>query len=512
MQNLVSYNRKIGTVYTPSNWAKWLLEKGDVYSKWLMGSRVCDPTAGTGVFILQLLEKAISEGVKLNKKLLGNLGYIELDPAAHAIFLHSLQKAVGKLSKYIQIYNTDLILETPKAEFDILVGNPPWANFCDLSNAYKEKIKEKFIEQGLVTDNRSVLLGSSRIDLAALAINFAMGRLLSPSGTAYFYLPTSLYYGDNAHKGWRTFTTNGRNFATTWLYEFDKTKIFTGVSTSYCAAAFEMDKIQKFPVKCFKEQGSPLDWRATWLHPLRDPDDQWIEKGTNFSLSSIKLKILHHQTPRQGINTCGANAIFIFNDYPSFIPPEIVFPLMTKEIFTGIESSPLKWIMLPYDPITAKPLSWSQIKNYPDLAKYLLRHKKELQVRKGTLIRSPIEKGHWWSLLGVGPYSFAPYKVMWQSYGKKSFSPLIVSSYKKMPWQGNQAMHAFIPCWNSQDAKRIINALKNPIIEKTLRLMNGEGKRNWAQPGKIKKILSLNEPPQEQRKFFQGFEQPQPPA
>ena len=43
------------------------------------------------------------------------------------------------------------------------------------------------------------------------------------------------------------------------------------------------------------------------------------------------------------------------------------------------------------------------------------------------------------------------------------------------------------------DAQRIKAGLENPAIPDLLRQLNGAGKCNWAQPGKIKKILSFDE-------------------
>ena len=108
------------------------------------------------------------------------------------------------------------------------------------------------------------------------------------------------------------------------------------------------------------------------------------------------------------------------------------------------------------------------------------------------MLRSVMNRGHWWAMLGVGYYSFAPFKVIWEAYGKNQFNPIVLSGVDGQMWQGNQAMHAFIPCWSEEDAIRVKSALENPEILKLLRQLNGAGKCNWAQPGKIKKILSLS--------------------
>ena len=253
-----------------------------------------------------------------------------------------------------------------------------------------------------------------------------------------------------------------------------------------------MDVPHKFPVRYFRERsGEWIEHRAV---PLKSSEDQWrvLQRGDTADLdSSIKVELSPDQKPRQGVNTCGANAIFMFEDKPTHLPGEFLFPLATKEIWKNGDLAPHKWILLPYDRNTGRPLSWDCIEQYTGLRQYLTEIRDKLESRKGTLIRSTIAKGVWWSLLGVGPYSFAPYKVIWEAYGKSQFHPVILNSEKGQVWQANQAMQAFIPCWNEADAKRICSALQHPGIPTLLRQLNGEGKCNWAQPGKIRKILSL---------------------
>ena len=81
---------------------------------------------------------------------------------------------------------------------------------------------------------------------------------------------------------------------------------------------------------------------------------------------------------------------------------------------------------------------------------------------------------------GGSAVSTAPYKVIWEAYGKSHFHPVILNSEDGQVWQANQAMHAFIPCWNEADAKRIRSALQHPTIPALLKQLNGNGKCNWA--------------------------------
>ena len=493
---------EVGQVFTPIRWAEWLIDRWGIFDAWIDGASICDPTAGQGAFALALFRLAKLRGVRVSPELLSRLTLIEV----HASHLQAFQLKVRQKFEIdfppSQLLALDVITDPPNAEYDILLGNPPWANFTDLSDSYKERLKPYFVSEGLVPDKRQVLLGSSRTDIAALVLKVVLGKLLRKGGIGCFYLPLSLFFGD-AHRGFRDYIANGRRFAVDEVCEFTATKVFEGIGTSYCCTRFQVDVPHRFPVRYFRERGG--DWIEHRAVPLKSLEDQWrvLQHGDTTDLdSSIKVELSPDQKPRQGVNTCGANAIFMFEDKPTHLPGEFLFPLATKEIWKNGDMAPHKWILLPYNKNTGRPLSWASIEQYAELRQYLTEVKGKLEARRGTLIRSVIAKGVWWSLFGVGPYSFAPYKVIWEAYGKSHFHPVILNSAEGQVWQANQAMQAFIPCWSEADAKRICSALQHPGIPAVLRQLNGEGKCNWAQPGKISKILSLGEPEVDQLRLF----------
>ena len=502
----------IGEVFTPLKWAEWLIDRWKVFEAWLGGAHICDPTAGQGVFALAMLLMARRKGIPITRERLSRLTLIEIASSHLECFRENATREFGIDFPASQIFCQDVITEAHAGKYDILVGNPPWANFGDLSTAYKEHLKPFFLQEGLVPDRQKMLLGSSRVDIAALVLKVVLGRLLKKDGTGYFYLPTSLFFGDGAHSGFRDYlardSRNGvdirRDFAVDSVYEFTSTKVFDGIGTSYCCAKFRGDTRQSFPVPYFRE--SEEKWVEHKAVPFKNPTDAWrvvrdlAELNTG---ASLEVRLSPEQKPRQGVNTCGANSVFIFNQKPLHLPNEFLYPLATKELWrqqtavprtliaTG--SPPHKWILLPYHQQTGRPLTWCQIEQHTALRDHLQNVQEVLQARKGTLLGTALKRGNWWALLGVGPYSFAPFKVIWEAYGKNRFDPIVLDSIEGQMWQGNQAMHAFIPCWTEQDAQRIKTALENPEILALLRQLNGAGKCNWAQPGKIKKILSFDQ-------------------
>ena len=492
--------RQIGQVFTPLKWAEWLINRWGVFEAWVDGAHICDPTAGQGIFALAMLHIARRKGVPITRERLSRLTLIEIVPSYLERFKEDVKREFGIDFPASQVFCQDVIMEAHAGKYDILVGNPPWANFSALPTAYKEHLKPFFLEEGLVPDRRKMLLGSSRIDIAALVLKVVLGRLLKKNGIGYFYIPTSLFFGDGAHSGFRNYlardsrnaTDSYRDFAIDIVYEWTSTKVFDGVSTSYCCARFRGDTRQNFPVSYFREsEGRWVEHKAL---PFKNPTDPWrVVRDLNELKESVTLKVRlsPEQAPRQGVNTCGANSVFIFDQKPLHLPDEFLYPLATKELWRQQTVLPQKWILLPYHQQTGRPLTSCQIEQFAALRNHLQNVQGVLQARKGMLLRTALKRGNWWALLGVGPYSFAPFKVIWEAYGKDQFNPIVLGNVEGQMWQGNQSMHAFIPCWTECDAERIKTALENPEIPVLLRQLNGAGKCNWAQPGKIKKILGL---------------------
>jgi len=141
----------------------------------------------------------LTAGRTLSPDLLCNLYFIEKEPDYVSQFQETFLCRYGIPFPHTNVHVHDVILDPPDFRVDILVGNPPWANFSDLRSEYKKILKPHFLSAGLVVDSQDLLLGSSRIDLAALVVETCMDRLLRDNCKAVFILPMSMFQNDGAH-------------------------------------------------------------------------------------------------------------------------------------------------------------------------------------------------------------------------------------------------------------------------------------------------------------------------
>ncbi|MDR1220284.1 MAG: SAM-dependent methyltransferase [Treponema sp.] len=488
------YEAGIGVVYTPLKWAIFAIETYNIFDLWMAGKTIFDPTMGCGNLLAALVEYGLSNGYTIPQLPINNLFGLEIEKSAYQKAL-DLFKTRYKTDQTHNFYNDDIFNYNEK-KFDALFGNPPWCNFVDLPSDYKEKIKSLFFTYNLIDKTQKLLLGGSRIDMAALVVQKTILCNLRQNGDAVFFLPLSLFLNNGAHAAFRKFSVKNIRYSLRSVYDFDEIDVFEKISTRYGLASFKKeysDQIRFVPY--FRNENNK--WIEYEAAPSGAGGAYIITKNKqNKSINIPSIYAPKNAKPRQGVNPCGAIDVFVFKEYTDIdsdickvngmhcLPKKYVYPLITANNFCENKNAS-KWVLLPYNRITGKPLAPYEVENEPYLFAYLQMHKKILERRKGVLIQAHIKRGLWWSLLGVGPYSFSLCKIVWEAYGKKTFKPLIFDGN----WQANQSLQAFIPCEDRRTAEGLLLQLSNPQIEEYLLASRMEGTMNWAQPGKVSSIL-----------------------
>jgi hypothetical protein len=496
----------IGDIFTPLKWAKFAIDRFNLRQEFEAGKSFFDPTCGDGSFVRVLLALGCTTrnffGVELNRKHFNNLiSYLSTCDSDFRV--ENFQCA-------------DFILSEDKRKFDFLIGNPPWVNFADLPDCLKEAYKKVFVKYGIAGDTKSLLLGSSRVDLSTLVIAKSMFENLKPNGTAVFYLPLSIFTNDGANKNFRSYKILSRDFSVEEIIDLSDERIFANISTKYCLVKLQMDKIQEFPIPYYRFKSGQFErLNAAPIFQKNDPLSIQSAIGSNFTQSDLKLNI--RAIPRQGINTCGANDIFILEPivhkdgirYRNGLGHEVeleskfVRALIVNDNFKEGVHDPLKFILVPHDESSGKPVLEEYLQQFPKTHEYLQRYRETLRNRKGTLIQAQIRKGAWFSLLGVGPYTFFKYKVVWRAYGQMTFNPKLFIDTHEVKWVPNQALQCYVAFENFMAAYQTLVKLKNPLIERYLLSQNAGGSPNWAQPGRMKKLFwAPNESVRENLRLF----------
>jgi hypothetical protein len=498
----------VGQVFTPLDAARAIVREHGVVEAWLRGARVLDPTAGEGAFLEALVCEGLAAGRGVRQLPLDGLLAIERDRAAVTVLVRRLRERYGVALPSENIRTADLFDVQQSADADVLVGNPPWINFADLPSDEKQRLRPLFVEAGLVGNARKLLLGSSRIDLAALVVAWSIERHLVKGGRAVMIVPLSLYLNDGAHDGYRRHSLKSGTYALRGVWDYRGRSLFDGVSTRYGVVEFERDAPQRWPVPWFERSaGEREGWIAREAAPVGSADGPLAVGvvAARGEQTLLRAGDAARWRPRQGVNPCGATELFFFdacefdgaravlaNKRVTGVEVErtAVFPLLTPSCWGEEQPVPRRWVVLPHDRVTGRPLSVEQLASLPLLRAYLERHSERLRARKGTMLGSLMRRGVYWALLGVGPYSFATRKVVWEAFGRSTFRPRIVGAFDGQPWQCNQALHASIATASDEEAQAVLDALSPARVEPWLEAFRMGGTCNWAQPGRVARFLS----------------------
>lgn len=504
MRDSNSQDKRIWAVFTPLYWVKRIIQKYWLLDAWIQWQTILDPTAGSGFFIEWFIELAIEKEIEISEKMIQSLYWVELEREFVEDFFERMLNNYNIVFPKENFINHNFLHYKESKKFDIIIWNPPRQNFVDLPQWCKDEYKEYFLKYGLIKNMQDMLLWSSRIDIAALIISKAIKDHLKEWWKAYFFLPLSIFLNDWAHEWFRSWMIGNVDFSYDEVRDFNWEDVFWWIATRYWIVSFTRNNKQIFPIKynqlnMWKRaelSAKPLhnhDWPLTIIHE----HNQWL-------LTMKKIILSEWSKPRQWVNTCWANHVFMFDDYEEIdnyyvklwnkknnnviLPKKYIEPLMDKKNFNWIEN-PQKRVLLLHNKNNWKPLEWSDFSSDDVLINYLNLWYDFLNARKWTLINVQISKGYWRGLLWVWPYSFKPYKIAWQAYWEKTFNPKLFYCNQWTNRQWNQSLQAFIWFDSEEEAKDALHQLMHPHIEQYLLSMQMEWTCNWAQPWKISKLI-----------------------
>lgn len=483
----------IGCVFTPNKWARFAIEQYGIFETWLNGASVFDPTMGEGNLLEELVHYGLEKGFAVENLPCHLLFGVELNTEIYNTAVEKFRKLMGKGFCKENFINGDVLFFDFEKKFDIIFGNPPWLSFAALPNAYKEKIKPLFLKYGLAKRGRTLLLGQAQINIAALVMHHVLQTCVVDNGRMVLFMPLNVLLRSGAHSQPISTQRNNLGFCIDEIRSLAKTDAFRGVNTAFGIVNLHLGEETPFPIPFYEFVSKERGWAKKFVVPMSDSGPFLVRDNSETPVIFPRIAVPVSSKPRQGINTCGANHIFFFNECHELkngmcrvsnkhihatLPQDLLYPLISKNYFTQKNPIPEKWVFLPYH-ANGKIMTKKELMIYPEVINFLETHQKLLLSRKGKMIRNKIDAGYFWALLGVGPYNFAPFKIVWEAYGRKTFVPMIVTG----KWQAGQALQSYMPFQEKKQCLETLKRLQTSRIEEILLSMKTGGTMSWAQPG-----------------------------
>jgi methylase of polypeptide subunit release factors/methionine-rich copper-binding protein CopC len=364
---------------------------------------------------------------------------------------------------------------TSQEKFDYVIGNPPWINWENLPEFYRDSTKQLWDDYGLLKRTKGAALGKVKKDIAMLFAARCLDRFTKDCGRLSFLVPFTVYK-TQAGAGFREFLASGTMRGkircpckVLKIHDLVTLYPFEGAVNRTSLVVIEKSEGTKFPVDCViwhnprsgginqedeleEVKRTTKQFNMKFLPIERDkPGSPWMQI-TDKAYEGIKKVIGSSPWYRAhaGVYT-GLNQVYwikIISELPDGLlitnPPlpgqkktvkqveqivekELVYPLIRgRDVKRWYATQELGYILLPVDE-KGETLTHEDMKlNYPKTWSYLINFVQDLVRRGGEPYKSKLapyreekfEKAEkiappfYW-LFNASP-SLAPYKVVWK--------------------------------------------------------------------------------------------------
>ncbi len=358
--------------------------------------------------------------------------------------------------------------------FDLVVGNPPWIRWGYLSQSYREATLPMWKQYGLFSlKGAATRLGAGEKDFSMLFTYAAADYYLKPRGKLGFLITQEVFKSKGAGEGFRNFRLDGRNPLRvlkaddlTAVQPFEKAANKTalivlrrGEETRYPVpyTVWKRKKgIGKVPTDVSlaealplltktRLQASPIGKRTgAWQTFAKGQKELHAIEGHNRYRARLGARVEPYGVFWITIADVMANGDLLVANRPELgkrrmkhvqerIEPDLVFPAVRGADIRRWCATPGIFVLMAQDPEKKQPYAEADMKRrWPRTYGYLTRFKDVLLSRGSKTVRQLAERTAFYAMFGIGPYTVAPYKVVW----KRMASDLVaaVISQAKTPF------------------------------------------------------------------------------
>jgi len=393
--------------------------------------------------------------------------------------------------------------------FDFIVGNPPWVNWQDLPQTYRDQTKALWQNYGLFSlSGHEARLGGGKKDISMLMMYVAIDKYLKDKSKLCFVITQTLFKTQGAGDGFRRFRLGaaGSFFKIEQLDDMVELQPFEGATNRTALVLTIKGEKTKYPLPYTlwrkKEKGKiELDYtfkeasEATVRHnlkaqPVGDSDTSPWMSAKPKALTAIQKTIGKAAYTASAGSCTWLNGVYWGRIKPSKnglikfsnlydegkikiesveeeIERTLVYPLLRGREVERWKSAPESFIIVSQDPKerTGHELKWME-KHVPKTLAYFNQFKGKLLGRSGY--KKYLDGEPFYSIYNVSENTFAPFKVVWKEQSSE-FECAVVSSidgkvivpdHKLMlvPFQGEGEAHYVCSLLNSTVSQFIVQA------------------------------------------------------
>jgi SAM-dependent methyltransferase len=356
-------------------------------------------------------------------------------------------------------------------EFDYVMGNPPWVNWENLPDQYRQEIMPIWQRYRLFPHGgMDAILGKGKKDISMLMTYTVMDKLLKKGGKLGFIITQSVFKTSGAGQGFRRFSipqADGKEIPISAQFVDDMVELnpFEGASNRTAVMILKKGEKTRYPVQYTlwkKIRGARFTYDSTLEEVLNstkrlqfqaepvnpsDPTSPWLTARPKVLKAIRKVLGQSDYEAHEGVNSGGVNAVYWLDiamkrpdglvvvrnltewsrreveEVSEPIEPDLIYPLLRGRDVKRWKANPSAYILMVQDPEKRRGIDEEILqKRYPCTYGYLKRFEEILRQRAAfrRYFTRPgrsgdiIETGPFYSMFDVGNYTFAPWKVVWR--------------------------------------------------------------------------------------------------
>lgn len=387
---MIEKNKEYGVVYTP----EWIVDLifRNLLQKYTPTLKVCDPSCGTGAFLVRLVERICDTvPTKDCRKALENIAGLDIDAKALSACEKRLDAVLVAKGNRLKIKwnlhhidSTNRTSLTPyKEHFDFVVGNPPYVRIQHLGETRRKQLQQ---------DWALTQCGSTDLYIAF----FEIGMYLLKRGGRLGYITPNTFTKTAAGQSLRRFILERHGIAC--LIDFGAHQIFKDATTYSLITVLNKDKkckefsLYRYDGQCVVSKGrvpiSHLPISDIWILESEETL-QKIENIRNRGRPLGEIADIH-----VGIQTLADN-VFILESIQA--NPDIVVaidmhgrevcleaavtrPILKASVMKNGRDIKNRIVIFPYENGTLL-LEKTFMEKFPETYGYLTKHKELLLAR-----------------------------------------------------------------------------------------------------------------------------------
>jgi hypothetical protein len=415
---------------------------------------ILEPTCGTGAFL-----EAAANCFPEAKSIIGadiNRGHLE--------FAELIAPRLGRRIdfRHCDFFSTNWKnIVTKAGEPWLILGNPPWVTSSDLASMESNNLPVKSNFHGRT--GIEAITGKSNFDISEWMLLRYLDWLESTNGTIAVLCKTAVARKVLLHI-WKS---NKGILRSARIYKIDALRSF-GASVDACFFIIEIQPRSE-SLEC--EVFASLDASCP-SHAIGYANGHVISQMAAFNRSRDLMGPEHRYIWRSGIkHDCskimeltitsggyrnGLGEIVEIEDkylYPLLKSSDVANGLtecrtamIVTQTFVGEDTSPIQ---------TSAPKTWAYLERYSGL----------LEKRGSSIYKNKPP----YSIFGVGPYTFAPWKIAISGFYKR-LSFLEIGPLGAKPFVFDDTVY-FLPCWSQEEARLIAGLLQSSEAQTFLQSM-----------------------------------------